>query len=81
LSPDENDGDRGFERALREAGPYLGLGTSLAVTVLLCLWGGHWVDRRFHVAPVGFLVGAVIGLVGAGLHFYQISKVMGRKQR
>jgi len=81
LNPEDNDGNKGFERALREAAPYLGIGTSLAVTVLICLWIGHAVDRRFGSEPVGILVGAVVGLAGAALHFYQMYRVMtGRKR-
>lgn len=62
---------RGWERALRDAAPYLGMGTSLAVTVLLGLWIGHWLDKKFGTEPLFFLVGAGLGLVAAGLQFYR----------
>lgn len=62
---------RGWERALREAAPYLGMGTSLAVTVLLGLWIGHWLDKKLGTEPVFFLVGAGLGLLAAGYQFYR----------
>jgi ATP synthase protein I len=75
---DSKEPGRGWERALREAAPYLGLGTSLAVTVLLGLWIGHWLDKKLGTEPVLFLVGAGLGLVAAGLQFYRAVAV--RKQ-
>ncbi len=64
-----------WERALREAAPYLGIGTSLAVTVLAGLAFGYWVDERYGTKPVGFLVGGVFGLVAAAYHFYKLLAV------
>jgi F0F1-type ATP synthase assembly protein I len=56
----------------RQVAPYLGVGVSLAVTVLVALWLGHAADRRFGTEPVGVLVGAVLGLLGAFYHFYKL---------
>jgi ATP synthase protein I len=52
---------------LREAGPLLGIGTSLAITVLLGVLAGRWVDARWGTEPVFTLVGAVLG-IGGGLY-------------
>ncbi len=68
---DSKQPGRGWERALREAAPYLGMGTSLAVTVLLALWIGHWLDKKLGTEPAFFLVGAGLGLVAAGIQFYR----------
>jgi ATP synthase protein I len=68
---DNKEPGRGWERALREAAPYLGMGTSLAVTVLLGLWIGHWLDKKLGTEPILFLVGAGLGLAAAGLQFYK----------
>ncbi len=45
------------------------LGWTIVVPTLLCLWGGHWLDRRFGTgvffsAPL-LMVGAAIGLWSA----------------
>lgn len=58
-----------WTRAIREAAPYLGLGTQLAASVLLGLGGGYLLDERFGTRPIWFLVGAVLGLVAAGMQF------------
>jgi F0F1-type ATP synthase assembly protein I len=55
-------------------GPWLGIGSSLAVTVLLCLWVGHWLDEKYGTEPRYFLVGAVFGLLAAFYHFYRMYK-------
>ncbi len=65
--------DRGdWHKALRESAPYLGLGTTLAVTMLLGIAGGHWLDRKWGTQPAGLIVGAVAGMAVA---FYQMFKV------
>lgn len=51
---------------VREAGPLLGIGTSLAVSVLLGVLVGRWADGRWGREPLFTVVGAVVGLaVGA----------------
>ena len=67
----KNQGDKSdWVRAVREAAPYLGIGTSLAVTVGLGTAIGYWADGRFGTRPWLMLVGAVCG-VGLGIwQFY-----------
>jgi ATP synthase protein I len=67
----------GWARAMREAGPYLGLGTSLALTVLLGVGAGHWVDGRLNSEPVFTLVGSFVGLAAALYGFFRT--VLGKK--
>ena len=65
--------------ALREAAPYLGIGTSFAASVLLGLGLGYWLDRRLGTSPWLFLIGAALGLLAG---FIQFSKtVAGRKKQ
>ena len=71
----------GWQRSLRDSAPYLGIGSSLAFTVLLCLWLGHWLDEKLGTEPRYFLVGAVVGVTAAALHFWRMYKTMvGRKK-
>jgi ATP synthase protein I len=72
----EDKGSEGWQRSLRDSAPYLGIGSSLAFTVLLCLWVGHWLDKKFGTEPRYFLVGAVVGVVAAFLHFWQMYRTM-----
>jgi len=77
-SPRKRDdgGDAGWQRSLRDSAPYLGIGSSLAFTVLLCLAVGHWLDKKLGTEPRYFLVGAGVGGVGAFLHFWRMYKTM-----
>ena len=61
---------------MRDSAPYLGIGSSLAFTVLLCLWLGHWLDEKYGTEPRYFLVGAVVGVAAAALHFWRMYKTM-----
>jgi ATP synthase protein I len=75
---DSGKAGRDWTRALREAAPYLGIGTSLAVTVVLGVGIGYWLDGKFGTEPIFFLVGALLGLLAAGVQFYRLVAV--RKQ-
>jgi F0F1-type ATP synthase assembly protein I len=63
---------RDWTRALREAAPYLGLGTTLAVTVLAGLGGGYWLDGRLGTRPVFLLLGSALGVGAALYHFFWV---------
>ena len=56
---------------MREAAPYLGLGTTLAVTVLAGLGGGYWLDGRLGTRPAFLLLGGCLGLAAALVHFFK----------
>jgi F0F1-type ATP synthase assembly protein I len=71
--PGRGTGD--WQRALREAAPFLGLGTSLALTILVPLAGGYWLDGRLGTAPLFLLAGAVLGMVAAAYHFLKLLSV------
>ena len=56
-------------------GPYLGLGSGLAVTRLFFLGVGYWLDGRFGTRPILFLVG---GALGVGVALYQFVRSVGK---
>ncbi|MEP7383763.1 MAG: AtpZ/AtpI family protein [Gemmatimonadota bacterium] len=56
-------------RASRAFGKYAGIGLQFAISVLLFLYAGQWIDRRLHTAPWGVLGGV---LVGASAAFYSM---------
>ncbi len=71
---------RDWTRALREAAPLLGLGTTLAVTVLAGLGGGYWLDGRLGTRPVFVLLGGAFGLAAALYYFFKtVAGLNGRK--
>jgi ATP synthase protein I len=65
--------DSGLSRALRDAGPYLGLGLSLAVSLLLGLGVGYWIDGKLGTRPIFLLVGAALGMAAAGYQLYMVA--------
>ncbi|MFP5355272.1 MAG: AtpZ/AtpI family protein, partial [Gemmatimonadota bacterium] len=56
-------------RLARAAGRYAGVGLQFAVSIVVFLYAGQWVDRRFGTAPWGVLAGV---FVGASAAFYSI---------
>lgn len=51
-------------------GPLLGLGTTLAVTVLAGLGLGHWADGALGTRPWLLLLGACLGIAAALVHLF-----------
>jgi len=47
---------------LREAAPYLGMGTMLAAALLLGVGAGYWLDRWLGTSPWLLLAGALLGI-------------------
>jgi ATP synthase protein I len=58
-------------RALREAGPYIGLGITLAATVLAGLGVGYWLDGWLGTQPWLLLGGGTLGVFAALVHFFR----------
>ncbi len=54
---------------MREAAPLLGLGLTLAITVLVGLGVGYWLDDRLGTRPWLLLLGACLGFGAAMVHF------------
>jgi F0F1-type ATP synthase assembly protein I len=67
-------------RALREAAPLLGLGTTLAVTVLAGLGGGYWLDGRLGTRPAFLLLGGALGVGAALYHFVTAVAAQDKRQ-
>jgi ATP synthase protein I len=65
-------------RAVREAAPLLGIGSTLALTVALGVGLGFWADRRWGTTPFLTLAGAILGLV-MGMYGF-IKTVTGKKR-
>ena len=63
----------GHGDAYRAVGPFLTLGIQFVVTILLCVYAGHWVDGKYDSSPTFTLVG---GLLGIATGFYQFFKVV-----
>ena len=42
-------------------GPYLGLGTQLAATIILMFFLGRWLDSKFGTTPLLLIVFSIVG--------------------
>ena len=65
---------------MREAAPLLGLGLTLAVTVLAGLGAGYWLDGRLGTRPWFLLLGACLGVGAAMYHFIRSVSVSSKGQ-
>ncbi|MBU2494454.1 MAG: AtpZ/AtpI family protein [Bacteroidetes bacterium] len=45
----------------KEAGPYLGLGTQLAATIVLMFFLGKWLDGKFDIFPTLTIIFSFLG--------------------
>jgi F0F1-type ATP synthase assembly protein I len=76
----QNDGRGGsgeLARALREAGPYLSIGSALAATVLLGVGAGYVLDRWWGTKPAFLLICGTLGVLTA---LFQFFRTVSRKQ-
>ncbi len=53
----------------KKIGPYLGLGTQLAATIILMFYFGYWLDKKFNTYPVLILIFSFLGGFAAIYNF------------
>ncbi len=61
----------GSKRVLGQIGPYLGLGIEFAVTLLVFIFAGHYLDKRWGTDPWLLLAGATLGFLIAFYNFFK----------
>jgi len=67
-----NNQEKNYFDSIRKAGPYLGLGTQLAATVILMFFLGKWIDSYFNTLPLFVLIFTFLGGF-AGLYNFIIT--------
>ena len=67
--------NRGFQKTFGQAGPYLSLGLEFAITLLLLIFLGRFLDKRWGTEPWLLLAGAILGFV---IGFYHLIKTLSR---
>jgi F0F1-type ATP synthase assembly protein I len=55
----------------RNFAPFLTMGFQFAAAVVLFFFLGHWIDNKFDIAPIGKLVGVVVGSTGGFIKFFK----------
>ncbi|MBL8996936.1 MAG: AtpZ/AtpI family protein [Gemmatimonadetes bacterium] len=68
----------GSASSLGAAGRYAGLGLQFAISIVLFLFVGQWLDGRFGTAPLFLYLGV---FVGAGAAFYSMYRSLMADQR
>lgn len=59
------------ERASRAFSRYAGVGLQFALSILLFLYAGQWIDRRLGSSPWGVLAGVILGASAAFYSMYR----------
>jgi F0F1-type ATP synthase assembly protein I len=52
VKPKNSKSKEDIAKAYQQAGPYLGLGFQLAATIVLMLYIGLWLDKKFDLYPI-----------------------------
>ena len=61
MTDDKEDRRKQLLRRLWAATYFTGIGTSIAATVLACIWLGRKADDFFNIAPKGTIAGIALG--------------------
>ena len=78
LKPEHGSENPRPESSLASAGTVAGMGLQFAISILLFLLAGQWIDRKLGTEPL-FLLVFVFG--GAGASFYSIYRKLMEQQR
>ena len=57
----QNSEENNLTKTYKEIGPYLGLGTQLAATIVLMFFLGKWLDEKFELYPILTIVFSFLG--------------------
>ena len=58
---EQEDSSKKITSSYREIGPYLGLGTQLAATIVLMFFLGRWLDSKLNTFPILMIVFSFLG--------------------
>lgn len=67
-------------QAYRDAAPYMGLGATLAGTIVLFFLIGRWLDAKFGTSPTLTIIGSFVGLIGGFYNFLKTISALLKKQ-
>ena len=65
--------DSGIAKSLRDVGPYLGLGLQLAVTIVVSVLIGSWLDKKF---SQNFIFTLIAGVFGIAIGLYNLIRTV-----
>jgi F0F1-type ATP synthase assembly protein I len=76
MGPERSAPSGDFAKIMRELAPYLGLGTTLAITVGLACALGYWLDEKLGTSPGLALVFGILGVGAALVQFVRVASQM-----
>ena len=65
----------------KDIGPYLGLGTQLAATIILMFFLGRWLDAKFGIAPILTIVFSFLGGFAGIYNFIKSTLDLNKKRK
>lgn len=71
----------GMMQTYHEVGPYLGLGTQLAATIVLMFFLGRWLDSQFETHPILTIIFAFFGGFAGVYNFIKTVLNMNEKKK
>lgn len=72
------ENDSGIANSFREAGPYLGLGLQLAVTIVVMVFIGDWIDSKY---GYNYIFTLIFGFLGIGVGLYNLIKTVNELEK
>ncbi len=72
--------DNETQRDWQAIGAASGIGCSVAVSIVVFIGGGVFVDRWLGTDPFGVLIGVALGLISAGYSLYELA-MLGRSDK
>ncbi len=70
-----------FLETYREVGPYLGLGTQLAASIILMFFFGRWLDQKFETDPILTIIFSFLGGFAGVYNFIRTVLNMNEKKK
>jgi len=80
VDPKGSDPKSGPGEVIRASGQFMGFGLTWALSVLLFLGVGAWLDSRLGTQPILLILGAFVG-AGAGFYYLYFHIVIEPRQR
>lgn len=67
--------------SVKGVGPYLGLGTQLAVTMIVMVFLGYWLDEKLNTSPLLLIFFSLLGGFAAIYNFIKTVIELGKKEK
>ncbi len=77
----ENKFSKKLSNSLKDVGPYLGLGSQLAATIVLMFFLGRWLDSQFNTFPLLIILFSFIGGFAAMYNFIKTVLQLNNKKK